>query len=746
MYRYLTLSVGIVSLLLLSCRMGASTIDAATNSGHSELASTSSVLVVNPDATLKNIARIGVNLGTWTTYGSEQYSSNIVMNPGFEPLIDRAIVIVQDSDSSGFSDNAAWLARADGFWNKATFQVLTGKSAGTAGTIVTSLAKGRDGLPWFTTSSSAPKLAKGDAISVTQRQTEGVPWNWWLPATSTGHVAINTTDHRPDSPGSSVAELTLQPNQSTEIDFYWDSETSKIPRERFLPVDGRWHLSFWARGTSGSASLFVIFQRLNGSQAWVNQTLTLTSQWQQYTMNFDATDTGPAGPLGLKFVASGQSGNAVRLDDVQLGRSSDFPGAWREELVGALTAMRPGYLRDTQGQLGDTLANRIGDAFARGPTRYVPDPSNVSMSYLYGLTDFLSLCHEVGAQPWIVLPTTLYDSELTGLGQYLAHQQSTYNFSEIVLEWGNENWNPMFRGASILEPGVMGQAANRAFGLIRESAGSTLPLHLVVNGQFVNPWMGSTALANAPLANATDIAPYFFETLNSSDTTEAALSSLMSMNDERPLIAKLQRSTTPSHKDIDVYEVNLSTISGDAPDSQRDPLVAGMVSGTALANRIITAMNAGVRRQNVFALAQYQVKTPVGQTKLWGIVRDLAAKHDFRPTGLAVEMINHAIEGDYHSVTAEGADASTLNAAAFLSNGRWSMVIVSASPTPTSLSIKFPPGGTPPSRSLTLSAPSITSTNESVDDQVKIISADVSQSQITVPAYGLVVMLSSSSS
>ena len=106
--------------------------------------------------------------------------------------------------------------------------------------------------------------------------------------------------------------------------------------------------------------------------------------------------------------------------------------------------------------------------------------------------------------------------------------------------------------------------------------------------------MGSTALANAPLANATDIAPYFFEhRFNSSDTTEAALSSLMSMNDEQPPIAKLQQSTTPSHKDIDVYEVNLSTISGDAPDSERDPLVAGMASGTALANRIITAMKRG---------------------------------------------------------------------------------------------------------------------------------------------------------
>jgi hypothetical protein len=105
-------------------------------------------------------------------------------------------------------------------------------------------------------------------------------------------------------------------------------------------------------------------------------------------------------------------------------------------------------------------------------------------------------------------------------------------------------------------------------------------------------------------------------------------------------------------------------------------------------------------------------------------------------------MLNEAIGGDYHPVTALGPGAGTINAAAFLSKAGWSIVIVSTSATPTDVSIKFPPGGVSPSRSLTLSAPSITSTNETTDDQVRIATGSISEeSRTTVPAYGLVVLL-----
>ena len=123
-------------------------------------------LSVSATPAIVNVRRIGVDLGSWTYYGAEQFSSNILMNPGFEPNIDRAIVIVHDTSAAGFSDDSSWLGRPNNFWSGATFQVRTGQSAGYFGTIASSLQTASDGLPWFSTTNPAPTLAPGDVISV----------------------------------------------------------------------------------------------------------------------------------------------------------------------------------------------------------------------------------------------------------------------------------------------------------------------------------------------------------------------------------------------------------------------------------------------------------------------------------------------------------------------------------------------------------------------------------------------------
>ena len=697
--------------------------------------SLSATLSVGSTAQTTNVSRIGINLGNWTLYGAEQFSSNVIMNPGFEPTIDRTIVIVQDVSGSGFSDNAAWLARPNGFWNGASFQVLTGNWAGTTGTIASSLATGSDGLPWFTTAGPAPALATGDAVSVTQTQTSGEPASWWIQAPSQGYVAINTSDHRPGSPGSSVAELTLQSGQPTEIISFLDSTGVG----KFLLVNGSWQLSFWARSTSGNPNLTVTFERL-GQSPFAQQTVTLTPAWTQTVINFTASDTGPISPLMLQFSAAGVAGSAVRLDDVQLGRTSDLlAGGFRAEVIGALQNLHPGYLRDWQFQSGDTLHNRLANAFGRGPSRWVPDSANNMQNFLYSLPDFLALCAQLKAQPWIVVPTTFYDSEFTALGHYLAQAQSTYNFREIVVEFGDENWNGVFRSASIGDAARMGQAANRAFTLLRAAAGASVPLHLDVNGQFVNIGVGQQAITNAPQADAVDVAPYYFYSLDSTTPQSTAISQMLDESDEPSLISQLAAWTQPLGKSIDIYEVNASTVQGNAPQSQRDPIVAGAVSGTALASRLLTGLLSGVNRQCAFDLAQYDMSTSNGMTALWGIAHDLTASTNFRPTGLAVQMLNTAMSGDFYPVTVSG--ASGLTAAAFWSTAGWSLALTSSNSSPVTVTIALPGGGTAPTRALLLSAPTPTSTNES-GPQVGIAQAALgSNLTLTVPAYGLAVLL-----
>jgi hypothetical protein len=677
----------------------------------------------------------------WDSYGAEQLSSNILTNPGFEPVIDRAVVIVTDSDTTGFSDNDASLARPDGFWSGATFEVRTGASAGLGGTIANSLAAAGDGLPWFATSGSAPALMPGDVVSVTQTQTSGTPYAWSFPASSDGDVAIITTDHRPGSPGSSVVELTLQAAQPTEIFTTFDAQANNIPGGKFLPVNGSWQLSFWARASAGNTTVTADFFR-DINNPFLSQSASVSTSWQQYTMNFSATDGGPSNPLALSLAAIGTAGGTVRIDDVQLARTSDLPSPWRAEVLQTLQTLHPGYLRDLQSQLGDTMTNRLAPIFGRSPQRWQPDPTNTQATFLYGLPEFLNLCKFVGAQPWIVVPTGLYDAEFTQLGTYLAQQQSTYQFNEIVVEFGNENWNKMFRGGSIPDAVTMGKAANRGFGLLRAAAGPLVPLHLVLTGLFVDPSVAQNALNNAPQADAVDIAPYFFQTLNASDTQAAALANMFDTTDELADIPQQRLVTQPLGKDIDVHEVNLQTLNGDASAAQRNPLASGMVSGTALVNRLIAGMSVGLRRQMIFSLSQYSdpISPALGNVNLFGVTRDLAAANDLRPTGLAMQMLNRVIGGDYYQVTASGPGSSGLRAAAFLSPSGWSVVIASSNPTPTAVSIASPAAGAQPTQAFALAAPTMTTDNET-GAPVAITSIGLGANlRVTVPAYGLVTL------
>jgi hypothetical protein len=150
-------------------------------------------------------------------------------------------------------------------------------------------------------------------------------------------------------------------------------------------------------------------------------------------------------------------------------------------------------------------------------------------------------------------------------------------------------------------------------------------------------------------------------------------------------------------------------------------------------------MYAGLRRQNVWNLAQHDYGAPTGAVKLYGIMHDLTSPNSFRPTGLAVEMLNRAIAGDFHPVSANR-DAKGVNAAAFLSRAGWSLAVVSTNASPLEVSIELPTQGIRPSRVLILTGP-IVSDNET-GDAVHIQETPLpSGLQLTIPAYGFMVLL-----
>jgi hypothetical protein len=55
----------------------------------------------------------------------------------------------------------------------------------------------------------------------------------------------------------------------------------------------------------------------------------------------------------------------------------------------------------------------------------------------FSIQDFLGLAARIGSRPWISIPVTLDDSEYTALSETLASLQATYNFPELLIEFGD---------------------------------------------------------------------------------------------------------------------------------------------------------------------------------------------------------------------------------------------------------------------------------------------------------------------
>jgi hypothetical protein len=701
-------------------------------------------LLVQAQAAQRDVARIGINLGTWTSWGAEQLSSNVLMNPGFETTIDRALVIVSHADGRSFEDDRSWLARPDGFWRGAHYEVRNGADAGRRGVITDSKSAGPDGMPQYQADPAPSDLAQGDVVEITLENEPGPPANWWIGRSSIAQVTLDMTQHRPGSPGTSALSLSLGAAGPTAVSSYLDAITNRAGK--LLLVKGPWRLRFWSRFDAGSkfagsttATLRVTFGRI-GSAPFVDRTIEPSSQWQLTSIEFAGRDNqAPAATLELRFSASGTPPACVLLDDVDLRALSSASTAFRSEVIAALRLLHPGYLRDWQGQLGDTLMNRLTPDFGRHPSRYRPGEET---QFGYSLPDFLDLCARVGARPWVVVPTTFSDAELIGLGKFLAAENDSRRFDRIALEFGNENWNGIFRPAGIPNPETYGLVADRAFRLIREGAGSAPWRTMVVGGQYTNPDLSARVAGHAPGADTLAIGPYFLYSLAAGLQNKQRLAALF--EDSGDNLQTIGREAARLGKSLAVYEVNLHTIGGDAPDSERNPLIAGAAAGGVLARRIIQSLNAGAAFQCAYVLAGFDAATAVrgGFARLWGVTRDLAGAPRLRPTGLAIALINRVMGGDFHPVWT--ADAS-VSAAAFLNRFQWSVVVASATDQPLTVRIEFParPSARLPSQLLRLVSRSPFSTNE---DQ-RLVSIAQSETapegrtiSVALAPYGLAVL------
>jgi hypothetical protein len=694
---------------------------------------------VLPEIQTQDLPRIGLNLGERSVFGGAQLIRNILLNPGFEGQIDRTVVIVAHATAQGFDDDMSWSGRPDGFWVGARFDVRSGASAGQSGIVSDSRKRGEDGLPTFATRDTAPALAAGDAIILTRIDDQNLPTTWTVPRdTPVGQVMPELKDKRPGSLGKRSLALIPLPNAPkrftppARVTAYFDSIGNRAGK--LLPIDGRWKFTVWARSEGGQGNLRANFQR-QGSQPFLRETVRVPSEWKLIEFQFDGTDKGPPGVLSLELAAED---GKVLLDDASLEPMAEGSGAFRREVVEALEKLKPGYLRDWQGQLGDTFENLIATPDARRSDRYRPGNDD---RWGYSLPEFLDLCKKVGANPWVILPTTFNDSEYEAFGRYLADRIKQDGFTEAVAEFGNENWNGgVFRSGGFPNPHTHGLVAQRAFANFKKGAGPQAPIRLTVNGQHVNPDYALKMLDSAPDANMLAVAPYVLHHVNRSDFTDEPWDLLFKTD---PYLPVYESSVLKRKKELAVYEVNFHTTGGDLAPDLREQIVTGAASGSGLAKRMLESVNAGVRRQCVYNLAQYDFSLPDRNwVKLWGIMRDLGPTQRMRPTGLALLMLNSALPGEAHALRMSGPNAESLTAAAFLRKDGWSLAVVSASAQATEVSIKFPPPRPAPSRLLRLDAASPSSSNENTEE-VRIAGQAITAKQpikLTLPPWGFLVL------
>lgn len=693
---------------------------------------------VVPQAITTAVPRLGLNLGEWMAWGAAQFPANVLKNPGFEGLIDRAIVIVKAADKQGFSDDTAWTKRPDGFWAGAHYDVRSGVDAGMQGVIFDSQAS-KQGLPEFTVTGTAPNLKPGDAVSLTRINDNGLPSQWWFSAGLLPGQLTVSKDKRPHSSGIRTLALKPLPEKPVEVLSYLDAIGDRAGK--LLPVNGAWKLRFWLKQIEPGASVTVSFRRINGSKPFFQETFQATEKWQLITRRFTATDDGQPATLALSFRSESNSG-AVLLDDAELGpvAKSEAP-PFRRELVAALKQLQPGYLRDWQGQLGDTFQNRTADVFARRASRYRPGSES---TFSYNLHDFLQLAAAVGSQPWIIVPPTMGDKELQQLGDYLSKQIGVFHFKEMLVEFGNENWNPVFRPAGIPDYQAHGQAATRAFQQLLAGAKQHPALRTVVNGQYVNPWLSAKFLNGVNNADALAIAPYFLFKL---DGTENPLTALFDQDD---FFQETLAATQAAGKELMVYEVNLHATSGNASSVNRDIATTSAAAGAALAKRLLTALNLGIKRQCLYTLAQYDAyidsqQSQRGLVKLWGVARDLGGSPRLRPTGLVMAMINKVLPADIHSIKSLAADDKAITLTAFHNATGWALAAVSAKAQPQKITVSFPASKTTRHwRVLRLDSQSPTDNNEE-NENVRITEEAVrsqnGQVSLMLPPYSFAIML-----
>jgi len=634
-------------------------------------------LRVTGEVILPGVTRLGINLGEQNYYDSGQMVRNLLYrNPGFEGMEYRSILHCIASGSSNCTDTRRSFVWPVGFWDGAGYEVLDGAAVGRKGRVKASGPgdSGGGGGYGVTLDGGGPGIGAGDWLVVSKEFPGDPTAGWWPTLAGGARLEAERKDLSPETAGRQALRIeATESGQSVELKSYFDSTEGFT----FVRLRGRYRLSFRARGLGGSRMVHVHVRRIaNGRFDYLEQDFQLTPAWADYHAEFMANEgAGPTGPVEVGFSVAGSS---LLLDDVDLeqtGGDASNGTAFRDEVVETLRELRPGVLRlmSAHAQLGSTVDNLLAPPLARqrpGFSTWMTTMEDVPV----GIPEFLELCREVGAEPWIVAPTAMSAEEARELAQYLAGGPATAGgalrvatgrreawtraFKTIHIELGNETWNAIFQGETMEDAAAYGRRASRIFTALRAAAGADAgQFDLVVGGQAANPGRSREVLKAAAGANTLAIAPYLMHSVTHWGNDDDLYGPLMAQAEQMSregIVAATQAAA--GGRQVAVYEVNLHTTEGSAPQAVLDRFTPSAAAAVAVAGHMLRMMrDHGVRDEMLFSLPQFRFKRADGTlVRLWGSVVEMGGRA--RPQLLAESLANRAIRGNLVKVEVSGDD------------------------------------------------------------------------------------------
>jgi hypothetical protein len=179
----------------------------------------------------------------------------------------------------------------------------------------------------------------------------------------------------------------------------------------------------------------------------------------------------------------------------------------------------------------------------------------------------------------------------------------------------------------------------------------------VVGTHAFDPGRNASLLAAVPLANSIAIAPYLMRSVTEWANDDQLYGPLLAQPEQMSREGIVDAAAASADgRQLAVYEVNLHTTGGDAPEQVLDRFTPSSAAGVAVAGHMLRMMrDHGVRDEMLFSLPQYAFGRSDGKfVRLWGSVVEMGANGRKRPQFLAESLANRVLHGDLVRVEMTG--------------------------------------------------------------------------------------------